>query len=136
MQVQNENSKEGFSFTYSAQEQEELKRIRQKYQPKEETKMDKLRRLDAGVTQKATMISLILGIIGALVMGLGMSLAMTDLGQKIGLAGIVGMIISIIIGILGIALIGLAYPVYMYLVKKERERIAPEILRLTEELMK
>ncbi len=33
-------------------------------------------------------------------------------------------------------LIALAYPVYNRVLKKERARIAPEILRLTEELLK
>lgn len=138
MQIQNENDKdkEGFSFTYSAQEQEELKRIRQKYQLQKETKIDKLRRLDTGVTQKATMISLIIGIIGALVMGTGMSLSMTDLGESIGLVGTMGIMTGVIVGIVGIALVCLAYPIYNHILKKEREKIAPEILRLTEELMK
>lgn len=134
MQVQNEN--DSFSYTYSAKEQEELKQIRQKYQPKEESKMDRLRRLDSGITQKATMYSLIIGIMGALIMGAGMSLTMTDFGESIGLTGTIGMIVGIIVGIIGIILVFFAYPVYNWIIKKEREKIAPEILRLTEELMK
>ncbi len=136
MQTQLENEKEEFRFTYSAKEQEELKKIRQKYQPQEEDKMEKLRSLDAGVTRKATAFSLSIGIIGALVMGTGMSLAMTDLGEILGLGGTAGMVLGIIIGIAGIVLACFAYPVYNRLLKKEREKIAPEILRLTEELMK
>lgn len=134
MQAQNEN--DSFSYTYSAKEQEELKQIRQKYQPKEESKMDRLRRLDSGITQKATMYSLIIGIMGALIMGAGMSLTMTNFGDSIGLTGTVGMIVGIIVGIIGIILVFFAYPVYNWIIKKEREKIAPEILRLTEELMK
>lgn len=134
MQAQNEN--DSFSYTYSAKEQEELKQIRQKYQPKEESKMDRLRRLDSGITQKATMYSLIIGIMGALIMGAGMSLTMTNFGESIGLTGTIGMIVGIIVGIIGIILVFFAYPVYNWIIKKEREKIAPEILRLTEELMK
>lgn len=134
MQAQNEN--DSFSYTYSAKEQEELKQIRQKYQPKEESKMDRLRRLDSGITQKATMYSLIIGIMGALIMGAGMSLTMTNFGDSIGLTGTIGMIVGIIVGIIGIILVFFAYPVYNWIIKKEREKIAPEILRLTEELMK
>lgn len=134
--MQTQNEKDSFRFTYSAKEQEELKKIRQKYQPQEENKMDKLRKLDASVTQKATMVSLMLGIIGALIMGTGMSLAMSELGERLGLQGTMGMVISIIVGIVGMLLMCLAYPVYNRIVKKEREKIAPEILRLTEELMK
>ena len=46
------------------------------------------------------------------------------------------MIIGICVGIIGIVLVSLAYPVYNRTLKKEREKIAPEILRLTDELMK
>ena len=133
-----ENKKEtgDFRFTYSAKEQEEVHRIRQKYQPKEENKMEKLRRLDASVTSKATVVSLVLGIMGVLVLGSGMSLIMTNIGSVIGLQGMFAMVIGIVIGIIGIASLACAYPVYTHIVKKERERIAPEILRLTDELMK
>lgn len=134
--MENQNEKDGFSFTYSAKEQEEVRRIRQKYQPQEEDKMNQLRRLDASVTQKATVVSLVIGIMGALIMGSGMSLIMTNLGERIGLQGTVGMIVGMIIGIIGIVLVCFAYPLYNSIVKKEREKIAPEILRLTDELMK
>ena len=130
-----EHQKEDFKFTYSAKEQEELRKIRQKYQPQEEDKMERLRKLDASVTQKATAVSISIGIIGSLIMGSGMSLIMTNLGERIGLYGMTGMIIAIIIGMIGICLIGCAYPIYNKVIKKEREKIAPEILRLTDELM-
>lgn len=135
MQAENENKKEGFHFTYSAQEQEEVRKIRQKYQPQEESKIDKLRRLDAKVTQKASKVSLIIGILGALIMGIGMSLSMTELWEQLGFESTTGMILGIVIGTAGILLICLAYPTYAYVLKKEREKIAPEVLKLTEELM-
>lgn len=129
-------NKEGFEFTYSAKEQEEIKRIRKKYATpaEEEDKMAQLRRLDAGVYSKATTAALVIGIIGALVMGLGMSLVMTDIGAALGT--ILAMIVGVGIGAVGIALICLAYPIYTRTLKKEREKIAPEIIRLTDELMK
>ena len=129
-------NKEGFEFTYSAKEQEEIKRIRKKYATpvEEEDKMAQLRRLDAGVYSKATTAALVIGIIGALVMGLGMSLVMTDIGAALGT--ILAMIVGVGIGVIGIVLICLAYPMYTRTLKKEREKIAPEIIRLTDELMK
>lgn len=78
----NDQKKATFQYTYSAREQEEVKKIRSKYLPREEDKMERLRRLA------------------------------------------------------GIAVVALAYPLYARILKKERRRIAPEILRLTEELMK
>ena len=126
----------GFSYTYSAAEQEEIKKIREKYQTKKEDDMSRLRKLDAEVTQKATTNSLVIGIVGALIMGSGMSLVMTDIGNIFGLQGNICMVIGIVVGLLGMVLVGAAYPVYSKVLKTEREKVAPEILRLTEELIK
>ena len=131
-------NKETFKLIYSAKEQEEIKAIRQKYVVTEEAedKMTQLRRLDAGVTQKASAVSLALGIIGALILGVGMSLTMSDFSKILGAYEDRAMLIGIAIGIVGILLVSLAYPLYNRTVKKEREKIAPEIIRLTDELMK
>ena len=134
--MESKNTQAGFSYTYSAIEQEEIRKIREKYQPKEEDDMSRLRKLDAGVTQKATVNSLIAGIVGALIMGTGMSLVMTDLGMVFGLQGNSSMVIGIAVGLLGMILAGAAYPIYSKVLKKEREKAAPEILKLTEELIK
>ena len=129
--------KETFNYTYSAKEQDEIKAIRKKYStPEEEDKMTQLRRLDATVTQKAQAVSLVFGIIGALLLGLGMSLAMTNLGEILGSYKEMAMLLGIIIGSIGIVLVCVAYPIYNRIVKKEREKIAPEIIRLTDELIK
>lgn len=133
--MDNRQEEKGFSYTYSAREQEEIKRIRERYAPREEDKMDRLRRLDRGVTKKAQGISIALGVVGTLILGLGMSLSMTDLAKTIGVAGN-PMLIGAIIGGAGILLICLAFPLYRAVVKRERKKIAPEIIRLTDELMK
>ena len=126
-------NKEGFSFTYSAEQQKEVEAIRKKYLPREEDKMEQLRKLHAIPTQKAQACAIALGVIGALIMGTGMSLAMTDIGSAL---GSLSMVIGIVIGIVGMVLVALAYPLYNRVLKKQREKIAPEILRLTDELMK
>jgi len=130
--------KETFSYTYSAKEQTEIQKIRDKYEKPtaEEDKMTQLRRLDASVHSKATAVALVLGIIGALIMGCGMSLIMTDIGTILGAPSNLAMLIGVPIGIVGMVLVCLAYPVYNRTVKKEREKIAPEIIRLADELMK
>ena len=134
--MESNNIDTGFKYTYSAKEQDEIKRIRQKYQSQEEDGMTRLRKLDASATSKATVIALVLGIAGALILGMGMSLIMTDLPEVLRMTGITNMIVGIIAGVLGIILAALAYPVYCRVLKREREKIAPEILRLTDELMK
>ena len=125
-------NKDGFSFTYSAAQQQEVESIRKKYLPKEEDKMEQLRKLHAIPTQKAQAASLAVGIIGALIMGTGMSLAMTDIGSAL---GSLSMVIGIVIGIVGMVLVALAYPRYNRVLKKQRQKIAPEILRLSDELL-
>jgi len=131
-----ENKNTDFKYTYSAKEQDEIEKIRQKYQVKEEDGIGKLRKLDEKVSQKAVTVSLILGIIGVLVMGTGMSLVMTDLSAVLGMTVGLGMRVGIIAGVLGIILVALAYPVYRMVLKREREKAAPEILKLAETLMK
>ena len=126
-------NKEGFNFTYSAAQQQEVEDIRKKYLPKEEDKMEQLRKLHAIPTQKAQAASLAIGIIGALIMGTGMSLAMTEIGAAL---ESLAMVIGIVIGIVGMVLVALAYPLYNRVLKKQREKIAPEILRLSDELLK
>lgn len=122
--------KEKFIYTYSAREQQEIKNIRKKYvnATSEEDKMEYLRKLDAGVYQKGTMASIIVGVIGTLMLGIGMCCAM--IWQEF------WFIPGIIIGIIGIGVLTLAYPLYQKVIQKEREKIAPEIIKLTDELMK
>ena len=123
-----ENKKESFQYTYSATRQAEIEQIRKKYLPQQEDKMDQLRRLDQSATKKGTVASIALGILGCLLMGLGMCCSMVWAEQLF--------IPGILIGLIGIAAIAAAYPLYARITKKERARLAPQILQLTEELTK
>jgi len=127
-----ENIKTSFSYNYSAAQRQEIENIRKKYIPKEADKMEQLRKLHNSASRKAQGWAIAVGVIGALIMGTGMSLAMTDIGSAL---GSLAMVIGIVIGVLGMILVALAYPVYNRVLKNERQRIAPEILRLTDELM-
>ena len=129
-------NKEEFSFTYSAAQQQEVEDIRKKYLPKEEDKMEQLRRLHAIPSQKAQAASIAAGIIGVLIMGTGMSFIMTDLGGIFGICRDFSMVIGIAVGFAGMVPAALAYPIYNRVLKKQRQKIAPEILRLSDELLK
>ena len=126
--MEQSNKTEGFQYSYSAKQQEEIKRIRSKYEAPQEDKMAYLRRLDETVAKKGTMLSIVLGVIGTLILGVGMCCVLVWQNTWF--------IPGIIIGIIGLAVLSLAYPVYLQVTKKEREKIAPEILRLTDELLK
>ena len=122
-----------FEYTYSAERQQEIEAIRKKYLPKEEDKMEQLRRLHSIPTQKAQAASIAVGVLGALILGTDMSLCMTELGTAL---GHLAMVAGILVGVLGLIMVALAYPLYNGVLRKERRRIAPEILRLSEELLK
>ena len=122
-----------FEYNYSAKQQEEVEAIKKKYLPKEEkakelSKLEELKQLDKKVELTATIWSIVVGIIGTLVFGTGMSLIMA-FETAMYTAGILS-------GILGIAGMALALPVYRRVLKKQREKAAPKILALTEELEK
>lgn len=122
-----------FEYSYSAKQQEEVDAIRRKYLPKDEAakwneKMEELRRLDRSVELVATMWSIVVGTIGTLVFGTGMSFCMAFESNMF--------VPGIILGVLGMVGIALALPVYRITVKKQREKVAPKILALSEELSK
>lgn len=114
-----------FNYTYSAKQQEEVKNIRQKYAMCEENKLEQLRNLDQSVKKPGTVVSLIVGIISSLLLGTGMACIMEwDL-----------FVIGLAVGIIGMAGVALAYPIYTVITKKRREKLAPQIIALSDELM-
>lgn len=124
--VRNEN--QSFNYTYSAKRQKEVEDIRKKYLPKEEDKMETLRRLDKSAEKPGNVAALVIGITGALLLGIGMCCCM------VWGSSMVVFVIGIIVGILGIAILSCAYPMYKNITKKQREKIAEQILALSEEL--
>lgn len=123
-----ENGKDTFYYTYSAKQQEEIQNIRKKYLAREEDKMEKLRRLDRSATKKGAIISTVLGVVSCLLLGVGMCCTMVWMDRWF--------VPGIVIGVIGIIGVAAAYPLYARITKKEREKLAPQILKLTEELSK
>jgi len=136
--MDNNQEQIGFTYAYSAKDQAELKRIRAKYAVTAETedKMARLRRLDASVTSTAQAVALVFGVLGTLILGFGMSLVLSDLAEILGRYRDMSMVIGVATGVVGGVIASMAYPVYNAIVKVKRKRLAPEILRLTDELMK
>lgn len=120
------NNERTFSYTYNAKETQEVLNIRKKYMLQQDSKLEELKRLDAMVQNSGVRESLITGIGGALVFGVGFCLTMKVIGNAVWLGVILGQI-----GAVGIIF---AYPVYRKYFAKAKARYAPRILRLTEEL--
>lgn len=118
--------KEIFSYTYSAPENTEVLSILQKYLPKEESKLEELKRLDRLVQNAGIVPALCVGIVGCLLFGLGMCLAMEVIGQM--------MWLGVIVGLVGSAVMIFAYPIYRKRFGKAKAQYAPRILQLADEL--
>lgn len=119
-----ENKKEAVTTTYSAEEQKELSAIRAKYAPKENkplTNLEKAKAIDARVESMAMVSALSEGIISTLVLGVGMTCVLVWNQPVIG----------VIVGVLGLSGALCAWPLYQKVLAKEREKAAPEILRLS-----
>ncbi|MBR2929796.1 MAG: hypothetical protein IKC32_01070 [Clostridia bacterium] len=129
--MEDNKNNSSFSYTYSAGEIKEARSIRDKYaeRDKELSAVELMRRLDASVENKARAISLSLGVIGTLILGTGMSIIMTEIGNML---GSLALPLGLLIGLVGIGIDALAYPVYTAVIKKERRRIAPEMLKLAD----
>jgi len=116
-----------FEYTYSASQQQEIKKLRDKYdiKAKAESKLEKIRRLDKKAETPATITAIILGVIGTLIFGIGMCCI---------LVWIELFVWGIFIVVVGIIMLAIAYPTYKYIVKNQRKKLAPKILKLIEEL--
>jgi len=110
-----------------------VQKIRTQYMEREHTELDALRALDAKVKRPANTFAYILGSVGALVMGSGMSLVMTDIGELIGLND--GLLPGIAIGIAGLVLAIINYPVYKKILDSRKKKYAVEILKLSDALI-
>lgn len=119
--------KEIFEFTYCAPQQNEIRQIREKYLPGQLSKLDQLRAMDARASKRGLAVALVHGILSALVLGVGMCCCMVWSAQAF--------LPGIFIGCTGLAGAAVTYPIYNRIVTRDREKIAPEILRLSEELL-
>ncbi|MBQ4628715.1 MAG: dihydropteridine reductase [Clostridia bacterium] len=111
-----------------------VQNIRAQYTVKENTELDELRALDAKVKRPANIFAYVFGSIGAVIMGSGMSLVMTDIGTTLGLEN--AMVPGIIIGIVGLAVACVNYPIYKNILTSRRKKYADEIVSLSDKIMK
>ena len=109
-------------------------KIREGYTEKEITKLDELRALDAKVKRPIRVFSYVLGSLGAIVMGCGMSLIMTDVAAQLGLGNM--QVPGLIIGVVGLLLVLVNYPIHKAMMKARKKKYASEILAISEKITK
>lgn len=110
-----------------------VQKIRAQYTEPEHTPLCELKKLDCKVKKPASTAAWILGAVGAIILGSGMSLTMTDLGAQLGLSG--SMIPGVVIGLVGLALTVVNYPIYKRILASRRRAYASRILALSDELL-
>ena len=108
-------------------------RIRAQYMGKNPSELDELSELDAKVKRPANVFAYVFGSIGAVVMGAGMSLVMTELGAILGIANT--MPIGIAVGIVGMLIAAINYPIYRGILNSRKKKYADQILKLSEQIM-
>lgn len=111
-----------------------VQKIRSQYTEQELTELDTLKALDAKVKRPANVFGYTYGSVAALIMGTGMSLAMTDIGAMIGLTS--AMVPGVLIGIAGMSMALTTWPIYKKILSSRKKKYAPEILKLSEKLMR
>ena len=111
-----------------------VEKIRSQYTEAEHTELDELKVLDARVKRPANVFGYVYGSIGAIVMGAGMSLVMTDIGTKIGLTAT--LVPGIAVGVVGLAMSCTTYPIYKKILNSRKKKYAHQIMELSERVMK
>lgn len=106
-----------------------VQKIRTQYTEKEHTGLDELKGLDAKVKRPANVFAYIFGSIAAIIMGSGMSLVMTEIGETIGIAN---PMVPGIIGIAGMVMAIANYPIYKHILSHRRKKYAHEIIKLSD----
>lgn len=112
-----------------------VQKIRTQYMEKDNTEndLDMLRELDAEVKRPANLFGYIFGSIAAIIMGTGMSLVMTDIGEQLGISNT--MPLGILIGVIGMLMAIVNYPIYNKILSSRKEKYAGRILKLSEKIM-
>ena len=108
-------------------------KIRTQYVEKDYTELDELKELDATVKRPARIFSYVFGGLGAIVMGSGMSLVMTDIGSSIGIGD--GLVPGVVIGIVGLGMALVNYPIYQRILDSRRRKYADEIVALSDRIL-
>ncbi len=110
-----------------------VQKIRTQYTEKDHTELDALKALDTKVKKPANVFAYTYGSVGAIVMGAGMSLVMTEIGAMIGMTAT--MLPGIAIGVTGMGMALANYPIYKKILSSRKRKFAPQILELSEKLL-
>lgn len=109
-------------------EKKYVEKVARQYQEKETTKLDELKTLDKKVNRPALIFAYTFGILGSLVLGVGMCIAMQVILENLFYLGIV-------VGVVGIIMVCMNYPMYQKILKGRRTKYSEQIVELSNELL-
>ena len=112
----------------------EAEKIRAQYTEVEHTELDALKALDAKVKKPANLFGYTYGSLGAIVMGAGMSLVMTDIGTLLGMTET--LLPGIAVGVVGMVMVLTTYPIHKKILSARKKKYAHQILELSERITK
>jgi hypothetical protein len=110
-----------------------VEKIRAEYTLKEVSALDELKALDARVKRPANVFGYVYGCLGAMIMGTGMSMVMTDIGDILGLKD--AMPLGVAMGLVGIVMVLSTYTLYKRILTSRKNQYAAEILALSEKVL-
>jgi hypothetical protein len=111
-----------------------VQNIRSQYTERQHTELDELKTLDAKVKKPAAVFAYIYGAASAIIMGAGMSLVMTEIGQILGMTN--PMVPGVIVGVVGMGMALSTYPIYKKILNSRKKKYAAEIVALSDKIMK
>ena len=111
-----------------------IEKIRSQYTGQQHNDLDALKALDAKVKRPANIFGYTYGSIGALVMGSGMSLVMTDIGAVLGMTDT--LLPGIAVGLAGMVMALTTYPIYKRILAARKKKYAPQIIELSDRIIK
>ena len=111
-----------------------VEKIRSQYTEQQHTELDALKALDAKVKKPANVFGYVYGSIGAIVMGSGMSLVMTDIGSVLGMTET--LIPGIAVGVVGMVMALTTYPIYKKILNSRKKKYAAKIMELSDRITK
>lgn len=102
-------------------------KLHTEYSEQHSSEVDQLRSLDNKVKVPASIFAYTFGILGALILGTGMCLAMKVIGNL--------MALGIVIGVVGIIIVSINYPIYKSILKSRKAKFGKEIIALSEKIL-
>lgn len=112
----------------------EVEKIRSQYAEQPHTELDALKALDTRVRRPAIVFGVCYCSLGAIVLGTGMSLIMTDIGAVLGMTDTKAF--GIAMEVVGLAMSCTTYPIYKKILNSRKKQYANQVMELSDRIMK